>query len=228
MVIERVKELLEGSGDLLRAEAELAGKRAKRMLVSSAAFALCGVVTLTGVGLMLGALGVRIAAEWGVVAALGTIGGGLVVLGGIGIMIAKGIAGRSDGGDDFAESADRREPEVKAEDAKQQMEDAVTPDDDRNPLSLEGLGQSAVDAALRNPLAVGSAALLVVALLGPRRTFRVVSKGAAVVGLATSLMDALSTDDDSEVETVQRNGQSARPAEGTAQSQGAFSTHRRF
>lgn len=201
MFFGRAKELLEGSGDLLRAEAELAGQRVRRALVNSAALVGCAGVAASGVGLVLGAVGVEIAHRWGLTAALGSIGSGLFLLGIAGVGVVLWRRETDDDKDDGPDSVQEAAQDVA--DAKRDMGRAVDPDrsetkedgeeDDVGNTDLEHMKDAAVDFAVKNPLAVASGALLVVSLLGPGRTVRMVSRGVAAAGLVGTLLDALAS-----------------------------------
>lgn len=205
MFFGRIQQLLEGGGELFRAEAELAGKRIKMALVSSAVM-LGGVLVLgIGIAVALAGLTIEIAEGWGWPLALGSVGSALAVVGiGLWTFANAKSAGASSVVSMEApkEEAEVSAPKQDAEEAKEKMKDAVTPDNDTSTDGdsltdeLEHLKKAAVDVATKNPMIVGSAALLAVSLFGPGRTIKLVSRAVAAAGLAASAMDALSGDKD--------------------------------
>ncbi len=216
----RIQQLLEGGGDLFRAEAELASKRVKAALVSSAILLASLLVFALGLAVVLAGLTIRIAEGWGWPLALGAVGSALAVVG-IGLWL---FAIAKSAGADAEEAAlpgemamDLSTPKQEAEEAKDKMKDAVTPgankttEGDSLTDELEGLKQSAVDLAARNPMIVGSAALLAVSLFGPGRTIKLVSRAAAAAGLAASALDAISGDKNADEEDESTNGSDYPP-----------------
>src|SRR5690606_20490347 len=80
MIFWRVKELLEGGGELLRAEAELASKRFRRVLVGSALVLLGVTVALAGLLTVAAGITVEIAQHLGWSAALMIMGASVTAL----------------------------------------------------------------------------------------------------------------------------------------------------
>jgi len=220
MLVWRIKELLEGSGELLKAEAELASVRIRRMLVGLAALCFIGLIGIVGLIAVLAGLSYLIAqsAGWGV--SLLIVGGGVMLLTAIGGAIVLKVTT-----DQQAETAigsigtEETPPEADIANAKERMHQAVEdepadqPDD--NPLSgFEKLKDEAIDYAVRNPVMVGSAALLVMSAIGPSRSVRMISKSVATAGLVSKLLDGLNdTDAEPEAQHDQhahhRNGHAA-------------------
>lgn len=209
MLLWRAKELLEGSGDLLRAEAELASMRIKRMLVGMVFLALAGLVGLIGLGMILAGITVSISRELGMGPALAIVGGGVTAV----CLIAWGvIALRRKTDDDGTlpsdtstsnptQTQEEPSPSEAAQEAKEKMKDAATPGTPKNepkiPGDLHELKDAAIDFATKNPMAVGSAALLALSVVGPGRTLRLISRGVAAAGLVGTVLDAMQSDDES-------------------------------
>ena len=100
------------------------------------------------------------------------------------------------------ESASQKE---QAEDAKDRLENAASTNPDETPNdqdgildSLDAIKDSAIEIGIKNPVALGSAALLVVSVLGPGKTIKMISRGAAAAGLASSLLDSIGSPKDKE------------------------------
>ena len=201
LMFGRIQQLLEGGGELFRAEAELASQKLKGLLVRSAILAWGAVFVFLGVGVALAGLTIRIAEVWGWSLALGAAGSALAVVG-IALWIAAAARSAKDGKSQVSvtqESAPES-PKQDAKEAKDKMKDAVSPGDSKPGTEgdsltdeLEHVKQSAIDIATRNPVAVGSAALLVLSLFGPGRTIRMISQAVAAAGLASSAIDAIAT-----------------------------------
>lgn len=201
MFIWRAKELLEGSGELLRAEIELASKRLRRVLVDSILLVAGLVVAATGAGILLAAGGMALATEMGWTLSLTIIGGGLLGLSLISWAIVT-VRRSADHPQTLKEETvveGEVSPEAQAEEAKERMRNAATPGDDRankpaGPPDVEQMASSAVEFVAKNPALVGSAAFLALSLVGPGRMLRLVSRGVAAAGLASSLIEALGKD----------------------------------
>jgi len=215
LMFGRIQQLLEGGGELFRAEAELASQKLKGLIVSSAFLAGGALFVALGVGVALAGLTIRIAEVWGWSLALGAAGCALAV---VGIALWIVAAARSAKGQPLKQpasvlKAETDDPKQEAEEAKDKMKDAVTPGDpkpstDGDSLTdeLEHVKQSAIDIATRNPVAVGSAALLVLSLFGPSRTIRMISQAVAAAGLASSAIDAIANATGGDAESNPRAG----------------------
>lgn len=199
MFLWRAKELLEGGGELLKAEAELASMRLQRMLVGSAICVILASIAMIGLLAVLSGLAILLAeiAGWGM---------SLLIVGGC-VLLTSALAAymvlraNKNARNELKTQPSHPEdlpPKAEAAQAKERMAEAI---DDReegkpdNPLSgLDELKDEAIDFAMRNPLAVGSAALLAVSAIGPGRSMRMVSRGIATAGLVGTIMDALKPD----------------------------------
>ncbi len=203
MLLDRFQDLLEGGGELFRAEAELAGKRVRRASVGLAGLGLGVLIAVSGIAVVMAGVTIRLAELWGWPLALAAVG--LVqVAAGCGVWLVS--SARLNKRDVLEEAeaklggegeADQNTPRDDAEEAKERMKDAVTPGSTgqsgaaESPTEgLEHLKASAIEFAAKNPVVTGSAALLVVSLFGPRKTIRLVSRGVAAAGLAASALDA--------------------------------------
>ncbi len=203
MFLWRAKELLEGGGELLKAEAELASMRLQRMLVGSAICVLLASIAMVGLVAVLSGLTILLAefAGWGI--SLLIVGGCVLLLSALAAyMVFRANKHARDELKAHSSHHDNLPPQAEAAQAKERMAEAI---DDReegkpeNPLSgFDELKDEAIDFAIRNPLAVGSAALLAVSAIGPGRSMRMVSRGIATAGLVSTILDALKPDSESE------------------------------
>ena len=203
LMFGRIQQLLEGGGELFRAEAELASKRVKAALVSSVILLVSMLVLALGVAVVLAGLTMQVADAWGWPLALGAVGSALAVVG-IGLWMFANAKSAGVGSEPAMEAVidtateEPSTPRQDAEEAKDKMKDAVTPDTDKPKEGesltdeLENLKHAAVDLATRNPMVVGSAALLAVSLFGPGRTIKLISRAVAAAGLAASALDVIS------------------------------------
>lgn len=199
MLLWRVKELLEGGGELLRAEAELASKRFTRALAGTVVLAASVLVVLLGLGLALGGLTVYLAHVWGLPEALCAVGGALAGVGAIAwsVVYQKLTGSEAKTQEDGLRSPEGEAPRVRAEDAKEKMGEAVSAspsgapgaDDDSLIGTFDKWKDAAVDQAMRHPVAAAGLALVAIGAVGPIRSVRLISRAVGVVGLAASLMD---------------------------------------
>lgn len=204
-MLDRLSRVFAGGGGLLRAESQLAALALKRALGAAVAFAIAGVLAAVAL-LTLGVAGVVILAGevgWPIAAAI--VGGALLAL-----SIIVLVAGR------MAMSkrapADPERLEREADRCKQEMRDAVTPDDPEPdapgaspgigggtvPKSMNELKDAATTFISKHPVETASAAFAVLALVGPFRTLRLLGRGAALAGLVGSIASNLGDSKDAE------------------------------
>lgn len=202
MLLWRMKEFLEGGGELLRAEAELASKRFRRVLVGSALVLLAGIVALAGIFTILAGVAVLVAQHLGWSAALIIVGSGVTGLCMVGWLIAY-LASDGPGSIEEPLFPETQSAKQQASRAKEKMADAATPGSGSSgasgssttgsfPTSIEELKDSAVAFTVRNPVLVASGAMLAFSVIGPGKTLRMVSRAAATAGLVGTLIDSLS------------------------------------
>lgn len=201
MFLWRAKELLEGGGELLKAEAELAGMRLQRMLVGLAFYGVLTVLGFIGLIGLLAGLSIMIARSQGWAISLLLVGGGVLVVTSILAAIISQVLHRQQPRVATGSlGTNEMPPEAEAAQAKERMAEAMDekPEGGKdNPLSgLDQLKDEAVDFAVRNPMVVGSAALLAISAIGPLRSVRLISRGIATAGLVGSLVDAIRSDSD--------------------------------
>ncbi len=203
MIFWRMKELLEGSGELLRAEAELASMRFRRMLVGSVLVLLGGTIALAGLASVAAGIAVEIAGRLGWSAALVIVGGGVTLLCLIGWLIAATAGGRSPESIEEQIFPETNSAKAEARQAKARMADAATPGPTTVPPpggesviheQVEEIKNHAVRFASHNPLLVGSGALLVLSVIGPSRTLRMISRAAAAAGVVGTIIEMLGDD----------------------------------
>ncbi len=202
MLFGRIQQFFEGGGELFRAEAELASQKLKGVLVSSAILGAGALFVSLGLGVALAGLTIIIAEQWGWSLALGAAGSALAVVGIALWIVAAARSGKYQTSQNVVApvGAKAESPKQDAKEAKSKMKDAVTPGDSKTNTDgdsltdeLEHMKQSAIEMATRNPVAVGSAALLVLSLFGPGRTIRMIGQAVAAVGLASSAIDAIAS-----------------------------------
>lgn len=207
MIFWRAKELLEGGSELFRAEAELMSKRVRRLLVGSVFIAVVGLISLTALALITAGAVISLSYSIGIGPSLMSVGGFYLLLclcvfavSAIRLHSEKATAS-SLTNENTSPSQDS--PREKAEDAKDRLENAASTDPDEAPNGQDGLldgldslKDTAIEVGMKNPVALGSAALLVVSLLGPGKTFKMISRGAAAAGLASTLLDTIGSGQD--------------------------------
>ncbi|MEQ9207187.1 MAG: hypothetical protein RLN78_07465 [Phycisphaerales bacterium] len=210
MFLWRAKEILEGGSEFVRAEAELMSKRLNRLLINSLILLTLTLTLFLGTILVTAGIAVALSIQIGWAPSL-------VIVGVVYLLASLALYGvlrcRSnatfDAESDQTNDATQDNPEEKAEEAKDRMDNAVS----KNPKQqdkqqesestpadilseLDSLKDAAVDLSTKNPVAVGSAVLLTLSILGPRKSFRMISKGAAAVGLMSTLLDSTSSKPD--------------------------------
>lgn len=213
----RIRELMDGAGDLLRAEIDLAAQRMRQGVAA-------GILLAAAIGVgLLGLAGVLAGVTIAVADAIGWVGGllavGLLLLA-VGVVAAWPIVSRLNAATEPAPNPRRR-----AAASKRQMSDAVdlsvSKDEAKRrsgPPGREGRGgpdrsdqgksgrerpgaepgepsdspvHAAAEFAARHPMAVAGGAILVLSAVGPHRTFRLVSRGMALASLASTVIDAM-------------------------------------
>jgi len=200
MLFWRAKELFEGGGELLKAEAELAGARLRRALVGSFVVMLIVLLAFTGLLTLLAGAAIALAPMLGWGLALLSVGVSVMLLAGIvwaihasvnrhaSVQVAVGSIGEQ-----------QLAPEAEVAQAKERMAEAVDPDTNAESNasedgadSISGLKDDAIEFAMRNPEIVGSVALLALSVIGPGRSLRLFSRGVATAGIVHSAIEALS------------------------------------
>ncbi len=202
----RLKELIDGGGELIRAEAELALNRLKQgFLAAVLLFAALGVAVL-GLAVLLAGLTTALASQTGWIAALCIVGGTLLLLALLGAWPALQTLRKP-----FSQSETSKHPMIRAAESRSKMADAVNPDvskqeaqglpqpdksSDPFPPDIDGMKNAAMDFASKHPAAVASGVFLALSVIGPFRTIRMISRGLAVAGLATTVIDAMREEHD--------------------------------
>lgn len=197
----RLKELLDGGGELIRAEAELAMNRLKRGMLTAVLLLAALAVAMLGLGVLLAGLTTALAAQTGWVTALCIVGGVLLVLALLGAWPAFQALRNPFSRDELS-----RHPLIRAAESRNQMADAINPSvskeeakslppADHRPEAfapdLEGMKNAAVDFVAKHPAAVASGAFLALSIIGPFRAIRLISRGLAVASLATTVIEAM-------------------------------------
>lgn len=220
-LLARLQNLLEGGGELLRAESEIAAKkfeRALRGVVVQVGLLAGGLLFgLIGLGVILAGVTVELAALWGVPLALGATGGFVLLVGLVLLVLGKGKSRRKTREIENTRTKlhNTRPPETRAAEAKLKMKDAVTRTDHHAAHEpgqaysvmdeAKSLKDEAIEFAKKNPAITGAAALFVISFLGPGRVLRFASRGMAVAGLASKAY-----------ETFQKSQQSQKHQGGAA------------
>lgn len=198
MLFWKAKEIFEGGGELLKAEAELAGARFKRALVSSFVVMTLGLLVMIGLITTLAGLVILLAPTLGWGGSLLCVGAGVMLLTGL-IWLTYGLANKDEAVSSATGSIghDTPSPQAEAAQAKERMAQAVDAEKSEGSASDNGpvsdIKQEAIEYALRNPQLVGGAALLALSIVGPGRSLRLLSRGVATASLVHSAIDALST-----------------------------------
>lgn len=188
----RVQELFQGGGELLKAEAEMAARRMRRAAITSAVIALAVLIVLTGLGVLIAGGTAALARETGWPAALAITGGTVFAIGLVVFVAARPATLPSE-----APGEPDMNPSDKAAEAKEQIRAALDPDttpppaDPDQPPDLAQLRDAAIAYVVKNPAAVASGALLALSVIGPGRAFRLVTRGAALAGLASTIMQQI-------------------------------------
>lgn len=191
----RLSQLFSGGGDLLKAEAEIAAQRIRRVAIIGIAMAVGMFAALVGLLIALAGATVALATEIGWPGSLAIVGAFVLV---VGVVIAL-VAKRNKLDEKPAKGFDMP-PEVEATQAKSQMRDAVDPHES-NPNEpakehssgeipdLNAMKEKVIDFATKNPAAVASGAFLALSIIGPFRAFRIISRGAALASVAAAAVD---------------------------------------
>lgn len=198
MLIWRAKEIFEGGSELLKAEAELAGQRIKRMLVGSATLVLLLVLALVGLlGMLIGVcILMAPALGWGYT--LLTIGGAILLFAVLFAIYVHTSSRKPKSPRKAVGSIGSEEttPQADAAQARERMSHALhdkkKQSKEQNPLSGVGMiMDEAIEYAMKNPATVGSAALLAISVIGPKRSLRMISRSAGTAGLVSKVLDSM-------------------------------------
>lgn len=210
MLLFRAKELLEGSSELLKAEAELAGTRLRRVLVRSLVGVVLFLFVLIGLLFLVAGTTMLLAHEVGYPISLLVHGGTLVTI----TICVWAWHARADPGEgiESAITEDVKEDEAmtEKEDAKERMSDAIDEDEHTeksNPLpGVDKIKDEALEYAMRNPAVVAGAAMLVVSAIGPGRSLRLLARGITAASLMKSAIGNFTDTDgqDSEKDETSR------------------------
>lgn len=188
----RVQELFQGGGELLKAEAEMAARRMRRAAITSAMIALAVLIALAGLGVLIAGGTAALAHETGWPGALAITGGAVFAIGLIVFLAARRASLPSE---ELGETD--MNPSEKAAEAKEQIRAALDPEttdpqnDPTQPPDFAQLRDAAIAYVVKNPAAVASGALLALSVIGPGRAFRLVTRGAALAGLASTIMQQM-------------------------------------
>lgn len=188
----RVQELFQGGGELLKAEAEMAARRMRRAAITSAMIAVAVLIALVGLGVLIAGGTAALARDTGWPGALAITGGAVFAIGLIVFLFARPASLPSE---ELGETD--MNPSEKAAEAKEQIRAALDPEttdpqiDPTQPPDFAQLRDAAIDYVMKNPAAVASGALLALSVIGPGRAFRLVTRGAALAGLASTIMQQM-------------------------------------
>tara|TARA_R110002072_G_scaffold42064_22_gene119171 strand:- start:65545 stop:66192 length:648 start_codon:yes stop_codon:yes gene_type:complete len=207
MIFWRAKELLEGGSELFRAEAELMSRRVQRLLIGSVFILIIALFAAAGLALLTAGVAILLSEHLGWGGSLLSVGGFYLLIGaimyGVWMIRVNTDTPAESAADDSSNEQAVDGPKEQAEDAKDRLQNAASPDPDDGPNDsdqgglldgLDTLKDSAIDVGIKHPAAVGSTALLVLSLLGPGKTIKMISRGAAAAGLASTLLDSLGPD----------------------------------
>jgi hypothetical protein len=225
----RVKQFFDGGGRLLKAEARLAAEQAKHAVVGGSVVALaCVVALIGGVVLLAGAalaLSTQIGWPWTLCAV-----GAVLLIGGLLAFAAM----RSSLQRQFKTKGPTMDPVDEAAHAKRQMHEAVDPDasppqeedEADGPMDMDSVKAAAVKFVKKNPAAIASGAFVALSLIGPFRAIRWVAKGAALAGLAATVIEQLKKErDKGSNDSDADHSQQPVPASGTSAAPHHASVH---
>lgn len=208
MIFWRAKEILEGGSELFRAEAELMSKRLTRLLIGSVAVVVIAFMAVVGLLLATSGAAIALSDQIGWAGSLAIIGGAYLIA----CLLFSGAYyilrtdSKAPSESDVKPADESKEPKAKAEDAKDRLDNAASSDPDQQQDQskdheglldgLDTLKDTAIEAGIKNPIAFGSAALLVLSLIGPKKSIKMISRGVAAAGIASTLLDSLGTTND--------------------------------
>jgi len=206
----RLTQILKGSGELVRVESELALSKAKASLARLAVVSVCGFVGLLSVIGLLIAATAGLAAELGWITALALISGSSLILAVSIAFITSYLMHKS-----AKESRERTRLRREEAAAKSEIsgDKGMSESSDQGPragepASTDGTSaeqesweQKAATYVVENPGKVASGAFAVLAVLGPFRALRLLSRGMMVAGLVSSASKELEKAQGSENQT---------------------------
>jgi hypothetical protein len=197
-VFKRLGLIVERGTDLLEAEGRLALRSAERAAATAAATAAAyiGLALVGAAGLLalLAAAAVGLAEVIGTAWSLAAVGGACLVIMCIGIVIVRALLRPPP-----AETRTFEQLKAEADYQESAFKEAIRGDAEPAPaVSANGASPSqgsglraAAESFLSTPTAVAGAVFAAVSILGPVRTVRLLTKGAAAAGLAATLTSSV-------------------------------------
>jgi hypothetical protein len=214
----RAREIVESSGELLRAEAEIAAKKIGQGLAAAVMLYGAVIIAFTGLLTVLAGVTMALAAEVGWVWSLVIVGAALLAAGVVAAWAIGVSFKRKAGG-----GKHQRSPGERVEDSKATMSAAANPfkskeevlgQDPRHAAwqaspgvgagaghtnnhygasphdhDAHSLKDQAVDFVTRNPAIAAAGAFVLLSAVGPVKAIRVASRGMALASIAASMLD---------------------------------------
>ncbi len=189
-MLDRIAKLVTGGGGLLRAEAQLAAHALKRVLVVTAFMALAMVLATVALVVLAVAGVVMLADAIGWAPAAATVSGGILFVSLAAVFVGKLMMPSA-----LNDSSEQAQQEARQH--KRQVREAVDSQPDGPPARGAAPSDGPQsgdwkDRAARfvadHPIEVASGAFAVLAVVGPFRALRLASRGAAIAGVVSSLM----------------------------------------
>lgn len=194
-MLDQLASITSGGGRLLRAEGEMLLLQARRACAWGA-LAILGVL-----GVCLGLLGVltaltaAFAQEVGWIWATAAASGVIACAGGVVILTAKVRMRRSTDIAAMPDTVRSRAADARREMAGEPTLEEAEAERQRPEGEDESWQDKAVRFAMENPGLAAGGAFAVVAILGPWRTMRMVSRGMMLAGLASNLLGKVGEND---------------------------------
>lgn len=180
-MFQRLTRTLEKGVDLLDVKARLTMRSFERVGIVWIGYFAASAMLVLGLGALLAALVVSLAPFIGTGAALAIAGAGIALMAGI-VFVAIHIYG--DRGRPSQHDLHERSARLET-----QFHDALV-GNDQSPQSVQSPSdlKQLLNAAIENPVAVAGAAFAVVSVLGVKRTAKLVSIGATMLGVVESML----------------------------------------
>ncbi|MCC5824447.1 MAG: hypothetical protein LAT64_14290 [Phycisphaerales bacterium] len=234
-MIWRIRKLIDGAGDLLRAEVDLAAIRFRQGVLAGILLAAAISVALIGLGGILAGLTVAVAEAIGWIGALLAVGLLLLVLGGLSAwpIIYQLNAATMPGSNPRKRAAlskrqmsDAVDPSMSKKEARQRARAGAAavqgstpsesnpppppppPEDRSDEDRSESFAHTAAGFVAKHPMAVAGGTFLVLSIVGPFRVVRMVSKGIALASLTSTVIDAMKDDEKTDA-SASTNGHAA-------------------
>jgi len=226
-MLSNLRTIVSAGGDLIRSEGSILAERLRRIALWSGLVALAALVLLVAAIALSVAATAALAAEIGWISALAIAGSCALVLSIATLLYARGAMTRQ-----LRRSEMPLEPRTTSKIAKQEIVDALPGVDPEAESASNSQTDGTPDGAdddlaakvtkfiTDHPAEIAGGAVAVLGLIGPVRSFRLLSKGVVLAGIAQSIVKQMGTAETPDAPSAQQTSRGTaapQPAHASAQ-----------